>query len=485
MMSRAASFFRELARRLRLSMAARVAAIAIVSTFILVLVALSAATRFNDQLMDLLVAPQLSNMIDDVLQVVEPAADGEIRLVHAPYDSRFSQLGSGYYFEIARIDREFSVLEKSESLADVVLNLSEAHIRRLSESDSEGRSVLRYVTLDRGPDGWPVRVAGRVVTFQGLEARYLFIAALAPRQTLSGVTGNATQAFASFVALCAILVAGVTLLQLHFGLSPIRKLSRDVAAVRKGQAERLEGEYAAELTPLANELNALLQHNREVVERARRHVGNLAHALKTPIAVLRNAAGDGAIDPALLKSSVAEMDSFVERQLRRARVAARAEARAGVEAGALGYRTPVRQNLEDLVFMMEQKFEHDKALDIELAAPTEVTFRGEREDLLEMAANLIDNACKYGESRVLITVEPPPAPGGLFEISVEDDGAGLNDQEIAVVMERGARLDEAAPGQGLGLSILKEAVELYAGELIFERSALGGLKARLRLPATD
>ena len=163
-------------------------------------------------------------------------------------------------------------------------------------------------------------------------------------------------------------------------------------------------------------------------------------------------------------------------------IPARAEASAGA---TIAYRTPVLQNLEDLVFMMEQKYDSTKAMDISIEAETDVTFRGEREDLLEMAANLIDNACKYGASQVIVRLLPAFDSKGLFEIVVEDDGPGLSDAEIARAMERGARLDEAAPGQGLGLSILKETVELYAGELIFERGQLGGLKARLRLPATD
>src|SRR5262249_52724882 len=157
--------------------------------------------------------------------------------------------------------------------------------------------------------------------------------------------------------------------------------------------------YPAELQPVGNELNALLDHNREVVERARRHVGNLAHALKTPIAVLKNATADHDADESVLKQSINEMETFVERQLRRARVAARAEAKAGVQAATVGYRTPVKQNLEDLVFMMEQKYDHQKAIDISLEADKDATFRGEREDLLEMAANLIDNSCKYGRSQ--------------------------------------------------------------------------------------
>src|SRR5690606_33986647 len=164
-----------------------------------------------------------------------------------------------------------------------------------------------------------------------------------------------------------------------------------------------------------------------------------------------------------------------------ARVAARADA----QHATIAYRTPVLQNLEDLIFMMEQKYDAQKPIDISIEAEGDVTFRGEREDLLEMAANLIDNACKYGRSQVVVRLLPAFESNGLFEIIVEDDGPGLSDADIARAMERGARLDEAAPGQGLGLSILKETVDLYAGELLFERGELGGLKARLRLPATD
>jgi signal transduction histidine kinase len=239
------------------------------------------------------------------------------------------------------------------------------------------------------------------------------------------------------------------------------------------------------LQSVSREVNALLDHNQEVIERARRHVGNLAHALKTPIAVLKNAAAQDHLEPEIVRPAIEEMESFVERQLRRARVAARAEARAGESSASVGYRTPVLANLNDLVFMMEQKYDHQKAIDIQLIAEADVTFRGEREDLLEMAANLVDNACKYGKSQVQILLLPPEDKDGLMEIIVEDDGPGLSDAQLEKVKTRGVRLDEAAPGQGLGLSILREAVELYSGQLSFERSNLGGLKARLKLPATD
>jgi signal transduction histidine kinase len=366
----------------------------------------------------------------------------------------------------------------SPSLVDAEIQLP-ADVQReiLAARPGDGP---RYYSID-GPDGGDLRIVTRVESIPDVQGRYAFVVGVATREILETAGNLVAWAFAVFVVFCALMVAAVSVLQVRIGLEPLHELQRDIAAVRRGDADRLEGDYPAEIQPVTNELNALVDHNREVVERARRHVGNLAHALKTPIAVLKNAAAGGGED-AVLKQSIDEMEGFVERQLRRARVAARAEASSGA---TIAYRTPVLQNLEDLVFMMEQKYDATKAMDISIEAEGDVTFRGEREDLLEMAANLIDNACKYGTSQVVVRLLPSFDSKGLFEIVVEDDGPGLSDAEIARAMERGARLDEAAPGQGLGLSILQETVELYAGELIFERGQLGGLKARLRLPATD
>jgi signal transduction histidine kinase len=477
-----ASPFERVRRLLRLSMTARLAFIAIASTLVLVIVALVTHALFNRQLTALLIDPQLAGVIDHLLSNSDAGVSGGIALQDVPADPRYLQPGSGFYFEVAKIGPNggLSIEIASRSLYDVTIDFTPQEVAQLVAIEPSGVAPLRYLDLDRGPDGWPLRVAARSAQIPELEGRYLYIVAVAPRFTVGPAANLVALGFSAFTGFCVLMLVGVTLLQMQIGLAPLRRLQRDIAAVRRGQAERLEGEYAAELAPLANELNALLAHNREVVERARRHVGNLAHALKTPIAVLKNAAAEGGATSDVLKGSVEEMEAFVERQLKRARVAARAES-----AGAIGYRTPVARNLADLVDMMERKYEHEKVMDIALEAPVEVTFRGEKEDLLEMAANLMDNACKYGKSRVVVTLLPPETPGGLFEIAVEDDGPGLSDDKIALVMQRGARLDEAASGQGLGLSILAESVSLYAGELRFEKSALGGLKARLRLPATD
>lgn len=463
---------------IRHSLAARLLTIAVVSVFGLVLMGWIAHVQFNAQLLRLLIDPEIESVADNLIGNAGPGLSNELILRDLPYDPRYLQPLSGRYFQIASVGDDGRLLTQtiSPSLVDAEIQLPPDVQRRILEAGAGAH----FFSID-GPDGGVLRIVARVERIPEVEGRYVFVVGVATRAILEKTGNLVGLAFAVFLTFCAVMVGAVTVLQIRIGLEPLHELERDIAAVRRGDVDRLEGDYPAEIQPVTDELNALVDHNREVVERARRHVGNLAHALKTPIAVLKNAAA-GSGDDGVVKQSIEEMEGFVERQLRRARVAARAEASAG---GTIAYRTPVLQNLEDLVFMMEQKYDATKAMDISIEAEGDVTFRGEREDLLEMTANLIDNACKYGKSQVVVRLLPPFDSKGLMEIVVEDDGPGLSDAEIARAMERGARLDEAAPGQGLGLSILQETVELYAGELIFERGQLGGLKARLRLPATD
>jgi signal transduction histidine kinase len=479
----AAALVEKMRRLFRFSLAGRLALIALVSIVALIVAGLIAHNYFSGRLMRLLIDPEIESVLDDITGEAG-VADGALVLDDGPFDPRYAQVASGRYYEIARLgdNDRLEVLYVSRSLFDVTLNLSPEAVGPLHRAPPSPTGV-RFIDTVSGPDDEPLRIGARVWRNPEIEGAYLFIVAVSPGRIIRPAADLLAAAFAAFCAFCALMVVLVTALQARVGLEPLRRFTRDIAAVRRGESERLEREYAAELAPVAAELNALLDHNREVVERARRHVGNLAHALKTPIAVLKNAASAGDGEGEVLKQSVEEMEAFVERQLRRARVAARAETKAGAQAATIGYRTPVRENLDDLVFMMEQKYDHQKALDIRVEGDAALTFRGEREDLLEMAANLVDNACKYGKSEVIVRLEA--APESMLDIIVEDDGAGLTDDEIARVMTRGARLDEAAPGQGLGLSILAETVELYAGQLLFDRSPLGGLRARLRLPATD
>ncbi|MBL8545641.1 MAG: sensor histidine kinase [Hyphomonadaceae bacterium] len=464
---------------IRRSMAARLLTVAVVSVVGLVFMGLIAQAQFNAQIVRLAVDPEIESVANDLIGNAGPGLNGELVLRDLPFDPRYLQPLSGRYFELVQV-RENEPLQPqtiSPSLLDAAILLPE-NVQEAIRAARPGDGG-HYFTVNSARGD--LRIMARVESIPEVSGNYAFVIGVETSAIIAPAANLVGWAFAVFVIFCALMVAAVSALQIRVGLEPLHALQRDIAAVRRGDAERLEGEYPAEIQPVTNELNALVDHNREVVERARRHVGNLAHALKTPIAVLKNAAAGGGED-AVMKQSIEEMEGFVERQLRRARVAARAEASSGA---TIAYRTPVLKNLEDLVFMMEQRYDSTKAMDISIEAAGDVTFRGEREDLLEMAANLIDNACKYGTSQVIVRLLPAFESKGLFEIVVEDDGPGLSDAEIARAMERGARLDEAAPGQGLGLSILTETVELYAGELIFERGQLGGLKARLRLPATD
>ncbi|MEZ5961994.1 MAG: sensor histidine kinase [Hyphomonadaceae bacterium] len=465
---------------IRHSIAARLLTIGIVSVFGLVLMGWIAHMQFSARLLRLLIDPEIESVSSELIGNAVPGLNSELVLRDLPLDPRYLRPLSGRYFQIAivRGDGRLQMHTISPSLVDEAITLPDRVQREIQEM--RPGDPPRYFSIV-GPDGNDIRVITRVEVIPDVQGRYVFVVGVTTGEILEAAGSLVGWAFVVFIVFCALMVTAVSVLQIRFGLEPLHELQRDIAAVRRGDADRLQGDYPAEIQPVTDELNALVDHNREVVERARRHVGNLAHALKTPIAVLKNAAAGGGED-GVMKQSIEEMEGFVERQLRRARVAARAEASAG---STIAYRTPVLKNLEDLVFMMEQRYDSSKAMDISIEAEADVTFRGEREDLLEMAANLIDNACKYGTSQVIVRLLPSFESNGLFEIVVEDDGPGMTDEQIAKAMKRGARLDEAAPGQGLGLSILQETVELYAGELIFERAQLGGLKARLRLPATD
>jgi signal transduction histidine kinase len=259
------------------------------------------------------------------------------------------------------------------------------------------------------------------------------------------------------------------------GLGPLFAMGREIGAVRRGKAQRLSRSYPSELAPLAGELNALLDHNQEVVERQRTHVGNLAHALKTPLSVmLTEAEGEpGALAEVVTRQAQA-MREHVEHHLRRARAAARSP--------GSGERTPVAEVLDELSRTLERIFTGKVRIDWD--APDELEFAGERQDLLEMAGNVLENACKWSRGRVRALAEAAPDPR-RFVLTVEDDGPGLPPEMRAAVLKRGERLDENAPGSGLGLSIVDELARAYGGRLTLTESSLGGLKIVLDLPQAE
>src|SRR6516225_3782918 len=255
----------------------------------------------------------------------------------------------------------------------------------------------------------------------------------------------------------------------------VERITGSLAAIRAGTAERLAEDFPDEIAPLARETNALIEANKEIVERARTHVGNLAHALKTPISVMVNEAATRGADAFAekVREQANIMRDQVARHLERAHLAARLT--------VVGSITDVAPVVTALARTME-KIHHDRGIAIEVDADANARFRGERPDLEEMIGNLVDNACKWATSRVAVEVVSEKS-GQVLRIAVDDDGRGLSRSEREQVSHRGQRLDETKPGSGLGLSIVVELAHLYGGKLELGAAPIGGLRAELTLPA--
>ena len=377
---------------------------------------------------------------------------------------------SGWYWRMERIDGDKPEVRASRSLWDVKLpKLEDMGI----DLDPSGVR-LAYVN---GPENQYLRMVERPVDL-GVDGKFL-----------ASVAGDATEieeetwTFNTYLAVTfAALTVGLlltTLFQVRFGLAPLKRISNSLSAIRSGNAERLEGKFPLEIAPLARETNALLDANRAIVERSRTHVGNLAHAIKTPLSVIVNEASIHRDDPFAQKvlEQAGIMRDQVAHHLERARIAARVQ--------TIGTVTEVAPVIEALARTME-KIHRGRDILIDVEAAGGVKFRGEKQDLEEMTGNLVDNACKWSEQRVFIEVLLELTPGGALDptlrIIVDDDGPGLSPAERIQVARRGQRLDETKPGSGLGLSIVTDLAALYGGSLTLGAAPIGGLRAELTLP---
>src|SRR6201999_3718943 len=411
-----------LATRLFLSATAWVVVILVITGFVLSSVYRDATERAFDRRLNL----YLRTLIAEVATPDEPP------------DRQFQSLGeplfelplSGWYWQVTREDAEKPDVRASRSLWD----------KKLPKLEDRGVDLtaagIRVAYVD-GPEGQNLRMVERPVDL-GSDGKFLV-----------GVAGDAIEIFdetrsfdyylgGTFAALSIVLVL-TTICQVRFGLAPLKRISDAIADIRSGRAERLEGEFPVEIAPLARETNALIDANREIVERARTHVGNLAHAIKTPLSVIVNEASAHGPDP--FASKVLEqadvMRDQVAHHLERGRIAARLT--------IIGTVAEVAPTIEALRRTME-KIHRDRGVEIEVEADAQAKFRGERQDLEEMAGNLVDNACKWAASRVFIevrverSVEPGAAPA--LRIVVDDDGRGLSAAERSKVSRRGQRLDE-------------------------------------------
>lgn len=337
---------------------------------------------------------------------------------------------------------------------------------RLSDPGPEGDPGRPHPAWGTGPRGQPLYA--RVLTLPGPEPATIVVAA--PEGDLYGPLREVLTSLALALGILGLCLLAGLAFQVRLGLAPLRRLRTDLAAVRAGTRERVPAEQPAEIAPVVAELNALLDQNARNLERARGHVANLAHALKTPLATLSMALA--ARDPdGDLRRQVEDMDRRVRHHLRRARAAAL--------EGSARTRTLLAPRLADLRDALTRLYA-EKGVAIELAVPDGLVVSCEGQDLDEMLGNLVDNACRWCRGQVRVSAA---AEDGSVRVRVEDDGPGLDAEAAAAVMARGRRLDEGVPGHGFGLPITLELAELYGGGLSLDRSDLGGLRSELRLPA--
>jgi len=407
----------------------------------------------------------VGQIADNLYADTNIGSDGQIQ---APsfFDTRTNRVYSGLYWQVSEIvDGKLVQRDNSRSLWDINLTVP---AEQLAEIQKKPGDPVFYDEV--GPHGQNLRVAAIFSVIQ--QRNFVFLAA----EDRSPMDKD-VQTFGLVTGLALLILAIGSLLSIFFqvriGLRPLFDLTGEIAGIQRGEQQRIIKTYPAEITPVARQINAFLDDAQEMMERQRMHVGNLAHALKTPLSVLLTAAGDaeGPL-PEIVRKQTETMRGQVDHHLRRARAAARAQ--------TLGERTPVEPVLDEMAVMLEQVFQ-DKGVIIDWRAPDGLSFRGERQDFQEIAGNLLENACIWCKRRIHITAEFIEDEQ-VLSLSIEDDGPGLDESRFEEVLKRGARLDETVPGTGLGLSIVDELVRAYGGQLKFERAALGGLKVKIRLP---
>lgn len=411
-------------------------------------------------------ATELRHHLDQLAAGVEVDAQGKPTLIHALSDPRFARPLSGLYWQVAVNGH---VRLRSRSLWDQSLALPDT-------ADDDGRVSEAWIT---GPDRLPLFVLTRSLLLPDSPDPLQ----IAVAEDLSELRA-AREAFnrtlvVSLLALGVALIAAAVI-QVSLGLRPLRWLRVELMAIRAGRARRIARPMPAEVQPLVDDLNALLDHAESVVERGRLQAGNLAHGLKTHLTVLANEAER-------LATADSAADAAATAQLIRARVAAirrqldhhMARARAAASRGLPGASVNVAACADALIRVM-RKVHAERPLSLRSEIDGSLAFFGDRQDLDEILGNLLDNASKWARRTVLLTAA---AEGATLSIIVDDDGPGLTPSQREAALAPGIRLDEATPGSGLGLAVVRDLVELYEGTIELGQSPEGGLRALLRLPS--
>ncbi len=402
----------------------------------------------------------LVDRLDDLAAGLETAPDGSITLAREPDMPKYDRQLSGQYWQI---EAEGTPPIRSRSLWD-------ARLPGLSADDELGEISLREI---KGPRSERLRLAQRTLKFQTPAAPVTFSVAADLGPALAAAR-QFSRILAVSLTVLGIGLVSALVLQVRVGLRPLDGIKAALAAIRAGTEQRLSDDAPTEIAPLAQELNALLDHHRSLIDRARGQAGDLAHALKTPLAVLRNEVeNEDTPDRKLALEQITAMTDAVQHHL------ARAQAAGG--PSLLGVRADAAHAIEALARTLPRMSDRD--IDVEVAlAYRPLWFAGEAQDLSELLGNLLDNACKWAAGRVRIAAT---RASDRLKVEIGDDGPGIAADQRAMALQRGGRLDERKSGSGLGLTIALDLATLYGGTLTLGQSPLGGLKVELDLPAAD
>ena len=419
---------------------------------------------------------QLVLQLDRLTASVNVLPGGRIEVAPLPSDQRFQQPLSGLYWQIDLLDARASTVlrqsvQSSRSLWDQSLHWSEFVP---VTSPRQSTAQVQYGRLP-GDQQRPLVTVARLLQLPEADAPPLRLIVAADSQMLTEPLQRFTRMLVMALgALGAGLLVAVVI-QLRLALQPLAAIRSQLAAVSRGDAPALQGEHPSELQPLVQEFNHVLQVNADMVERARTQAGNLAHAVNTPLTILGNAAATETGPLAeLVREQVASASRQVQHHLARARAAA--------AAAATTRRTPLAPPLQSLVQTMG-KLHAARSIDFALRGDAaHWDFQGDAQDLMEMLGNLLDNAGKWAHAQVELQVQALDG-GHQVQLCVDDDGPGIAAEAHQRIFGRGERLDEQRPGAGLGLSIVRELVLTYGGQISAEASPLGGLRMRLILPA--
>ncbi len=405
---------------------------------------------------------RLNLLLETLIGASRIDSSDSITVISSIGDPRFFQPYSGWYWQI---NSGAKTLSRSRSMWDQVFTLDKRLIGgRAQFLDS---SLKKSIETQNITEKKKLQIIQREISFPGFSGPLTFIVSGDTVEFKQNIEEFNKALFFSLVVLGLGLMFAVYL-QVHYGLLPLNKIKKSLFKIRNGDAKKLEETYPLEVQPLASEINDLIQHNEKIIDRAKTHVGNLAHVLKTPLAVISN---ETETEDFLMKSQLELMRKHIDRYLKKAHL------------DASGKVTKEKLNISNLLKKMIKIFHKlypEVSINLKESNKNLIVYSS-LEDMEEVIGNLLENSCKWTSGLISIKIEKKSDDEIKFKI--EDNGPGLAEEQLTKVFGRGFRLDEQKPGTGLGLNIVKDIVESYKGNVWLERSkSLGGLEVNVLLP---